>query len=240
MRVLSRSAIALVATAALSGISYAADDESRFVRDPGPPVTGGFPAEAIFSEGFDTVVPAGWTQLNQAAPPGLTTWFQGNSAVFPAHSGAPTSYAGANFNNSTGAGNISSWLITPAMPFSAGEVVSFWTRTVTNPATFPDRLHLKYNTAGDLNTANFTTTLVSVNPNLTLTGYPGTWTQFSAVIPASTASGRIAFHYDVPGGGPAGANSDYIGVDTFAVVPEPVSLGTLALAGMGMMRRRRR
>ena len=34
---------------------------------------------------------------------GSTNWFQGNNTVFPAQSGAPNSYIGANFNNTTGA-----------------------------------------------------------------------------------------------------------------------------------------
>ena len=40
--------------------------------------------------------------INHSEPLGLTDWFQGNDAVFPAHSGASTSYIGANFNNTSG------------------------------------------------------------------------------------------------------------------------------------------
>jgi hypothetical protein len=238
MRVLSRSALTLVATAALSGLSYAAPEDSRFPQPPSPPPNGQSPAEAAYAEGFDNITANGWTINNASVPLGTTSWFQGNPAVFNAHSGATSSYAGANFNNTTGNNTINSWYISPVLAVSAGEVVSFWTRTVTAPA-FPDRLHLKLNTAGDLTLANFTQTLVTVNPNLTTAGYPTAWTQFSWVSTVTDASVRFAFHYDVPGGGPLGANSDYIGVDTFAIVPEPASLGAVALAGFGMLRRRR-
>jgi uncharacterized delta-60 repeat protein len=70
-------------------------------------------------ENFDdvTTLPANdWIEINHSTTPGTTGWFQGNGAVFPAHSGAQTSYIAANFLNGTdgssfplraGAGNIS-------------------------------------------------------------------------------------------------------------------------------------
>jgi len=239
MRVLSRSALAVIASAALSTAAFAADTDSRFPQGPGVPPTGSSPAEAAYSEGFDNILTNGWTINNASVPLGTISWFQGNDTVFPAHSGASTSYAGVNFNSTTGANTINNWYISPALSVTAGDTVSFWTRTVDEPA-FPDRLYLKLNTAGDLVLANFTTTLVSVNPGLTTVGYPNTWTQYSAVVP-STGTVRFAFNYNVPSGGPAGSNSDYIGVDTFAIteVPEPASLGLLGLGAIGMIRRRR-
>ena len=38
-------------------------------------------------------------QTNNSTEPGTTGWFQGNSGVFPAHSGAPAAYIAANYNN---------------------------------------------------------------------------------------------------------------------------------------------
>jgi hypothetical protein len=69
----------------------------------------------IYNEGFNTVspLPAGWASQNLSAPAGSTEWFQGNDGVFPAQSGATTSYIGANFNNTSGAGTISNWLFAP-------------------------------------------------------------------------------------------------------------------------------
>jgi hypothetical protein len=55
-------------------------------------------------EGFDniTTLPgAGWVQINHSTTEGITGWFQGNGAVFPAHSGTAVSYIAANYNNST-------------------------------------------------------------------------------------------------------------------------------------------
>jgi hypothetical protein len=196
------------------------------------------PSEALYAEGFDNIATNGWTYTNQSVPLGTTNYFQGNSAVFPAHSGAANSYLGTNFNNTAGTGTISNWAISPVLDVQVGEVVTFWTRTVSSPA-FPDRLHLKLNTAGDTNTGNFTQTLVTVNPNLTVAGYPTAWTAFNWVSTVSDATVRFAFHCDVPNGGPTGANSDYIGIDTFSITPEPASLSLIALGGLGLIRRRR-
>jgi hypothetical protein len=43
----------------------------------------------------------GWVEINHSTVPGTTGWFQGNGAVFPAQSGASTSYIAANFLNGT-------------------------------------------------------------------------------------------------------------------------------------------
>jgi hypothetical protein len=54
------------------------------------------------TEGFDdvTTLPwAGWVQINHSVPLGITGWFQGNGAVFPAHTGDQTSYIAANYAN---------------------------------------------------------------------------------------------------------------------------------------------
>ena len=37
--------------------------------------------------------------INHSEPFGDSDWFQGNPDVFVAHSGAPDSYIGANFDN---------------------------------------------------------------------------------------------------------------------------------------------
>src|SRR6185503_17575667 len=74
------------------------------------------PTCAPLSEGFvdiTTLAGAGWVQTNHSTVVGTTNWFQGNSDVFPAQAGAPTSYIGANFNNTTGTNTISNWLLTP-------------------------------------------------------------------------------------------------------------------------------
>ena len=204
---------------------------------------------ASLTEGFEVAVPAGWTTVNNSLPVGTSGWFQGNTAVFSAHAGAPTSYAGANFNNTSGSGNISNWLISPTLAFDNGDVVSFWTRTVDTPA-FPDNLELRFSNVGGTNVGASDTSvgdfalLLAVNPGLTTTGYPNVWTEYSATISGltGTTNGAIAFRYVVPVGGPAGDNSDYIGIDSLTItsaIPEPATYLMMALGVGGLLLRRR-
>ncbi len=190
--------------------------------DTTPPIAYESPAD--FSEGFDdiTILP-GWAMDNNPDVPGATDWFQGNDTVFPAHAGAPTAYIGANFNN-TGGSQISNWLMTPELDLSNGDVLRFWTRTVTG-STFPDRLQVRLSLAGasvDVGTApldvgDFTTLLLDINETLTAGGYPDVWTPYTVTLSAIPAgsTGRLAFRYYVPtDAGPTGSNSNYIGIDT--------------------------
>jgi hypothetical protein len=95
------------------------------------------PSAWNLTENFDGVVPTGWTANNQSVPVGTIGWFQGNDAVFPAHQGAPTAYAGVNFNSGGGLATISNWLISPvltinkvpARPAPATSPRCFWTST---------------------------------------------------------------------------------------------------------------
>ena len=178
------------------------------------------------SEGFNVAIPlpAGWALQNNSSPVGTTDWFQGNPAVFNAQNGAPDSYIGANFNNTTGANTISNWLFLPSMSIKNGDVLTFWTRTATG-ATFPDRLEVRASTNGASTNVGATATSVGDFTNLLLTvnsalvagpaGYPDTWTQFTATVSGlgAPATGRMAFRYFVTNGGPAGANSNFIGID---------------------------
>lgn len=222
---------------------------------------------AILTEGFDQVggffgttgiggnLPAipgapDWFVTNRSSPAGSSTWFTGAAATFAAHSG--TGYVAANFNNTTGTNTISDWLLTPVISFNSGDEVTFWTRTVTSPA-FADRLQLRLSTNGastDVGLTNttvgdFTNLLVDINPNLILSGpgsYPNVWTQYTATMPVS-GTGRLGFRYFVTNGGPSGANSQYIGVDSLNVnaIPEPGTFGLVAIgAALTAFRRRRR
>ncbi|MFZ1369591.1 MAG: choice-of-anchor J domain-containing protein [Ferruginibacter sp.] len=176
----------------------------------------------LFNEGFTTVVPATWAFQNNSQPVGATNWFQGNTAVFPANSGPANSYAGANFNNTTGANTISNWLFPPSVLLKNGDIFTFFTRRVVS--TFPDRLQVRMNStntgtnvgATSTSVGDFSTLLLDINPTYTTTGYPTAWTQFSVTmsgLPAGGVNGRLAFRYFVENGGPGGANSDYIGID---------------------------
>jgi hypothetical protein len=235
-------ALALALSAGLLAASSlaSASTGSRSPGDASPatPAPDTFLPRAVITEGFETLTGtapnqcvAGWTCLNQSTPVGTTGWFQGNSGVFPAQAGSPTSYIAANFNNTTGANTINNWLITPQVSFGTGATLQFWSRTVSSPA-FPDRLEIRLSTAGaSTNPADFTVVLGTINPNLVATagpcvstasgtgGYPNQWCQYTLShaqgIPTS-GSGRIAFRYFVTNGGPSGDNSDYIGIDSFS------------------------
>lgn len=231
--------LAFALLAALGASAALAQTGSR--NPPGPPGPPPGPPSylpfAVITEGFDSlppgssICPTGWVCSNQSSPVGATGWFNGALAVFAPQAGA--GYIAANFQNTTGANTIDNWLVTPQLNFGVGAQLSFWTRTVDPPVDFPDRLEVRLcvgppATCSVPNTTNFPTVLGTVNPNL-LTGagacaplpntnaYPSPWCNYviTAGIPGS-GTGRIAFRYFVPNGGPSGANSDYIGIDTFS------------------------
>ncbi|MFO7680897.1 MAG: choice-of-anchor J domain-containing protein, partial [Chloroflexota bacterium] len=180
---------------------------------------------ASWSEGFDdiTLLPGmGWAIINNSTPVGTATWFQGNTAVFSAHSGAANSYIGVNFNSTTGANTISNWLLTPEMTMVNGDELTFWTRRTTS--AFQDRLQVRLSTNGGstdvgatpTSVGDFTELLLDINPTYAAGGYPQVWTEYTITISglSGPANGRFAFRYFVENGGPSGANSDYIGIDT--------------------------
>ncbi|WP_264520499.1 T9SS-dependent choice-of-anchor J family protein [Flavobacterium sp. N1994] len=187
-------------------------------------------AQNLISQNFDditTLEPSGWIFSNLANNVGSTTWFQGTDTVFAANSGATTSYIGANFNSITGSGRISTWLFTPMLTgLQNGDIISFYTRTTINPATYPDRLELRISTEATEvmpnapnNVGSFTTLALSVNPTMNTTDYPAIWTQYSYTITglSGPTDCRIALRYHVQQGGPTGINSNYIGIDNFSV-----------------------
>jgi hypothetical protein len=175
---------------------------------------------------------------------GPNNWYQGVNTVFPAHTGVITSYIAANYNSTTGAGTISNWMLTPVQTLQNGDVLKFWSRipvpTEQNPE-YPDRLEVRLSTAGAstnvgtsaTSVGDFTTVLLTINPNLVLGGYPQSWTEYTATVAglSGPATGRFGFRYFVTNGGPTGANSNYIGIDTLsycsdAIVPTATPLAT--------------
>lgn len=201
------------------------------------------PAQQL-NEGFEgTFPPASWLVRNQSSPVGTNTncWNQFTSSTpWTPHTG--NGQTGANFNCTSGAGEISGWLITaPLSALQNGNQVSFWTRKAS-PDNFADRLEVRLcvdsspdscgaagssgSLAGDV--GSFTTLLLSINPTLVLGVYPVAFTQYTATLsglPAGTSTGRVAFRYWVTSGGPSGDNSDLISIDDVLVTDTtPVSL----------------
>jgi hypothetical protein len=190
-------------------------------------------AQTLLSENFDVAPPATWTTLNLSTPVGTASWFQGNPTdaatpgPFDSYAGATNSYVGCNYNSVAGNATISNWLFTPSVSLQDGDVITFYTRT-TDPGTtvYPDRLQMRIGAGatptaptGNTGIGGYTTLAVEVNPSLTTTDYPSVWTQYSYTVtgmPTATPC-KLAFRYFVTSGGPSGANSDYIGIDSFSV-----------------------
>lgn len=182
-------------------------------------------------EAVGALIAKGWAFSNNSSiitqmTPG---WQEGNPAVFSAQAGSVNSYIMANFQSTDdGAGieTISSWMMTPEVDLIDGKTFSFWTRKVTEtfPNQFPDRLEVRLSTNGasinvgstTSSVGDFTTVLTTINPTLTITGYPVVWTRFDLVLSGigSPTTGRFAFRYFVTDAGPLGTNSNFIGIDT--------------------------
>lgn len=185
-------------------------------------------------ENFDNVpamFTSGWSRINLSSPVGSSQWAQSvNGVIGTSVNGSTTSHIEVNYLSTTGANTISNWLISPQMSLDNGDTISFYTISY-NSATYPDRLECRLSTTGaspgstSTSVGDFTTLVLSVNPNLTFTGYPSvqisgnTWTKYSGVVTglSGTTQGYIALRYFVTNGGPDGANSSSIAVDAFKV-----------------------
>lgn len=200
-----------------------------------------------FAFGFDgttaAMISAGWQSTNQSSPVGAGTWQNaafttplsnpifgsGNTTTIPVgQAGGNNSFALVNYTSTTGAGTISNWLITPDITVQNGDVVTFYSRKGTDGTQdFPDRLELRMSSiatvvpsTGSADVGSFTTVCATINP--TLVGgfvYPKVWTQYSYTVAGLSGATpvKFAFRYFVTNGGPSGANSDIIGIDTFSV-----------------------
>ena len=206
------------------GLPTATPSPTPTPAPPGTPTPTPPAAVCMLTEGYDditTLVPNGWSMQNNSQPgPGTTGWFQGTTAKFSSQSGA--SYIAADFNNGSGVSTLSNWLLTPPLTVQNGAQLHFWTRTVSS-VSFPDRLQVRLGPNGTgtnvgataTSVGDFTTLLLDINPTYTLSGYPTSWTNYTVTLSgiAAPVTGRLGFRYFVEDAGPAGDNSDYIGLD---------------------------
>jgi Secretion system C-terminal sorting domain len=201
----------------------------------------------IFLQNFDSVAKmftsGGWSQNNLSNPIGtpLGDYYQGGpvGGIAPSLNGPADSFIRTAFQCGAGVSTLSNWLLSPIITFQNGDVVSFFTLSYNN-SQYPDRLECRLSVSGssvnvgttEFSVGDFTTNLVTVNPNLDKVSYPAlylmnqTWTKFSGVVSGLTGpiTGRIGFRYFVTNGGPSGANSSTIGLDSF-IVQRPWPLG---------------
>jgi hypothetical protein len=196
-------------------------------------------AAPILTEDFDDIAAltgSGWSLINNSSPGGATGWFQGNTGVFGADSGAGDSYIAANFLGADYGGTISEWLITPELTLNNGDLLTFSART--DIAFFADQLEVRMSTSGASGNVGATATSVGDFSALLLTLNPldeTGWSEYTVAISGlvGPTSSRLAFRYFVDD---TSANGSYIGIDGVSVdsnpVPEP---STLALLGTGML-----
>ena len=165
-----------------------------------------------------------WYFLNNSDSPN-ENWGNGNINNFNAYNGSAFLGVGYESSNSLEPVMLSNWAVSPSRTFNNGDVITFYSRRINFTPVFPDRLEVRMSSAGNSiytgfsaeDTGDFNTLLLSINPDLTSTGYPSEWTQYTVIISGlnGTVNGRIAFRYFVPDGGPGGSNSNYIGIDSF-------------------------
>jgi len=162
------------------------------------------------------------TYFRGTGGPGIAPeWIQGDTSVFFAFNGNDSSYVAGTFQSVTNTNDIDNWLVLDTLNITAGNVLSFFCRTELG-STFPDSIRVMYNATGatlpeDLNWVELGRFEVDV---------AGTWIKHSYAAPNSSATGMFAIRYAVADGGPAGNNSDYIGIDQIEVNDTTVILYT--------------
>ena len=165
-----------------------------------------------------------WYFLNNSDSP-YQSWGNGNTNNFNPYNGSSFLGVGYESSNSLDPVTLSNWAVSPSRTFNNGDVITFYSRRINFTPVFADRLEVRMSAAGNSmytgfsseDTGDFSNLLLSINPDLSATGYPSEWTQYTIIISGlnGPVNGRIAFRYFVTDGGPGGSNSNYIGIDSF-------------------------
>ena len=181
-------------------------------------------SQTLFEDFEDLNSLSDWYFINNSDSPG-DNWENGNTNTFDAYDGLSFLGVGYESSNSPEPVTLSNWAVSPSRTFNNGDVITFYSRRINFTPVFPDRLEVRMSTEGNSmytgfsseDIGDFSTLLLSINPDLSSTGYPATWTQYTILIAGlnGPVNGRIAFRYFVPDGGPGGSNSNYIGIDSF-------------------------
>src|SRR5690606_1668633 len=133
------------------------------------------------------------------------------------------SYAGANYNNTSGNGGIiSAWLITPSVNVKDGDKLSFWTRTASG-SIWNDRLEVRASQgamtlpSGAAGVGSFTNLLLVINDDLDLS-YPENWTKYEieiAGVGTTPVPMNFAFRNSLDNS--SGNEGNFIGIDTLLI-----------------------
>lgn len=196
-------------------------------------------AAPVLSESFDDVAALaadGWIMQNLSSPRGPSDWFQGNTVVFEAASGAPDAYIAANYRNTLEGGLVSNWLMTPVLQLADGAVLSFAFRGPLERPYF-DLLEIYVSVQGASTDVDAFRLLGAVT---TQQQTSSSWQTRELALPyLGDFSGRLAFRY-------TGTDDhvNYIGLDDVVVtspaqVPEPATGALLACGLLGLLASRR-
>lgn len=178
-------------------------------------------AAVIYSDDCDSantlvdLLNRGYDIYNQSTGPAgaADPFFQGNGAVFVAYNGPDSGYIAANYQVVTGTNDIDCWLVLPPQNLAAGDSLAFFERAPDGQAPFyADSMRVMYNPTSNAN---------PTDPNWVELGRFEVdtlgWTRRAYAAPTASANGLFAIRYAVVDGGPAGANSNFVGIDAIVI-----------------------
>ena len=189
-----------------------------------------------FFDAFIILHTDGWRMTNNSSPPGSATWGPGSNFIFNAHAGlANSSYILNDFNAAGPASAPSS-----ATGSSARGAAGKWHRIlVFHPHHGIDQFRrppqVRMSTAGpSIDVGGTDASVGDLPPCFRYQFGPGVrrlslnWQQFTATVTGLGAptTGRFAFRYFVIDGGPAGSDSNLIGIDLVQVTPPVPDVNT--------------